>query len=403
MTLSEHRHFVSHLNKHTCLINLEAFIHCEDTLKSDRFEYILNQIKNYKNVIASLTWENREPNTWLPWLQKLKTHVSCVEIFDCVYEDCLQNLPDAKFIDFCLIRDNFELTTLKSAQCNQQWKADTNRFLFLTGKPNKLNRVFLLKKLLDAGLENYCIWSLFIDEESRPAVQQSLSLDDHEFNKFLDLYTGSPDNTKSSPSVSGHYVGYPYDVSMFQNTSFRIISESEFNTSRTFFTEKTWITIANHHPFIMAGNVKTLEKLKSKGFKTFENYLSISNYDEIENPLERIDAIVINTRDWLQTIKKDHRSIRTDILHNRQVYDQLLQKNMMIISDIFDKYGVTLEELYQAGYFSDMIDKKWLLFYNNVKDQSWPNCLSAKYFEQLPLPIKQELIDVFRFNQNDFL
>lgn len=403
MTAEHHAHsyFVARLNTHTCLVYLEAFIDCSDNTKAERLEYIIDQTKNYKHVIASLTWENRKIVTWLPWLQALQAEVSCSLIFDSVYEDCLKDLPNANFFNFFLLRTNFELTKLKSSIRNQQWNPNTNRFLFLTGKPANLNRAFLLKKLIDAGLKDYCTWSLFVDEKSRSKVQKVLSLSDHEFQKFLDNYTRSPDKIKLSESE--HYGGCPYDYTMFTNTSFRIISETQFVDRNAWITEKTWITIANHHPFILAGNIHSLKKLKSKGFKTFENYLTISNYDEIEDPLKRIDAMVINARDWLQTISKDSQAIGNDIVNNSQVYDQLVKKDMMTIEKICNDCDVILDELYQAGYFSDVVDIKWLLFYNNVKDQSWPYCLSARHLDQLPLPIRQELIDVFGFNPNDFL
>ena len=300
-----------------------------------------------------------------------------------------------------MLQTNFELTQLKSSERNTQWNPDTNRFLFLTGKPARLNRAFLLKKIMDAGLKNHCVWSLCVSQKSRYEVQKILDLDDGKFQEFLDLYSVSPDGVK--PSESEYYRPFPYDHGLYKNTSFRIIAETQFNDTRAWVTEKTWITVANHHPFIMAGNVHTLEKLKSKGLKTFENYLSICDYDSIQSPLQRIDSIVINARDWLQTIKSKVKSIESDILHNCQVYDQLIQKNMMIILEICNNHKISLETLCQSGYFSDLVDRQWLLFYNSVKDQSWPCCFSARHLDRLPLSIRQELIDVFGFNLNNFL
>ena len=390
------KHFVAQLNKDTCIVFLEAFIDCSDDIKLERFNYIVNQAKTYKNVIASLTWENREISSWLPWKCALEEQISFTLMLDSVYKEHQENFPRAKFIDYFLLRTNFELTILKSSEVNRQWNPRTDNFLFLTGKPLELNRAFLLKKLMDAGLKDHCVWSLFVDDKNHQTVQEILSLDSTKFAEFLDLYSSSSDNIK--PSESCHYGGFPYDHQMYENTSFRIISETQFNKHGPWITEKTWTTIANHHPFIMAGNPETLKKLKSAGFRTFENYLVIPDYDDIIDPMQRVDAIVINASNWLKTLIKDSESINTDVLYNIQMYNCLVQKNIATLSEILDNYKIDLEMLYQSGFFSDMVDKQWILFYNSVKDQSWPTCFTARFFHQLPLYIRKELMDVFGFN-----
>ena len=80
-----YKNFVIKLNKDTCLVRLEVFIDCDDEEKTNSLDYILDQTKLYDNVIASLTWENREPTTWLPWVKALREHNSCTLIFDSVY------------------------------------------------------------------------------------------------------------------------------------------------------------------------------------------------------------------------------------------------------------------------------------------------------------------------------
>lgn len=93
-----------------------------------------------------------------------------------------------------------------------------------------------------------------------------------------------------------------YDCSLVS-----IVTESNFYSPDIFNTEKTWKPIANRHPFILVGPYKSLEYLKSLGYKTFSDFWDES-YDDIKSPMSRLLAIVdlckkIDEWDW-QT-KKD--------------------------------------------------------------------------------------------------
>ena len=90
--------------------------------------------------------------------------------------------------------------------------------------------------------------------------------------------------------------------SLYDSSLVSIVTESNFYSNDIFNTEKTWKAVANCHPFILVGPYKSLEYLKSLGYKTFSDFWD-EDYDNIENPLLRLLEIThlcqkINEWDW---------------------------------------------------------------------------------------------------------
>jgi hypothetical protein len=129
---------------------------------------------------------------------------------------------------------------------------------------------------------------------------KNLSDDDYEF--FIENNINNPDQITMENSGDGglHYNGIPYDVELFRSSKFRVVSETTFDTHRPFVTEKTYMTILNNLPFIIAGDVGILDFLESQGFQTYRSQLKIPDYADIIDPESRLDAIVANTRHWLE-------------------------------------------------------------------------------------------------------
>jgi hypothetical protein len=397
--LNNSKNLVRKINNDVCYVSLECFIDISDSEKLLNLNIILQETEKYKTIFAALVWENRPVQDWLPYALLLRRQRKCEFLFDLVYQERIAEIPEARFVCFFALRVWYETEVLKLNQINTSWNPNTNMFLFLTGKPNRINRAFLLKKLLEASLEKNCLWSLFVNQDTYKHTQQILSLSNIEFDNFLKKTLASPDNIKVLSSYkSTHYGGFPYDHTMYQKTSFRIISETQFTQNEPWITEKTWLTILNHHPFIMAGNTTILNRLESMGFCTFTEYLKISDYSNIQNSYDRIDAIVINAKDWLTTIKNDKTAIEQDIKHNYNQFCQLMHKELTNLAIVCNSVDITIESLLQVGFLSDIIDMSWILFYNNIKDDSWPICLNEKSFYHLPVDIKQELVEFFGFS-----
>lgn len=218
---------------------------------------------------------------------------------------------------------------LKKCQLNLAWNSH-NRFLFLTGKWYKTNRFPLFKKLLDRGLLNQSIYSLYLPM-------------DHEYAR----YNNNPDNIDSR--LLGHTPAIPFNHTLYEQTGFRVVSETEYDTNLghlykngddPWLTEKTWITMMNRHPFIIAGQKGTLSKLKHMGYKTFEEYLPYK-YDDADD-LSRLDLIVENISYWTKNIS-EHPNILADVEHNFRHFTGLASIDMRVILSIIERYNLQCE------------------------------------------------------------
>jgi hypothetical protein len=70
-----------------------------------------------------------------------------------------------------------------------------------------------------------------------------------------------------------------------------IVTETCFWETKDHLTEKIFKPIVARQPFVLLGCANNLKYLKSYGFKTFDSWWDES-YDQIENPIERLQAVV---------------------------------------------------------------------------------------------------------------
>lgn len=259
----------------------------------------------------------------------------------------LQNTEIA-FVNGIMFTAYNEIYNLQKSDTNKQWNANTNKFLFLTGKWWKLNRLPLFKKLYEKDLIKHSIHSLFLPPISVKGKEinygHGLSEELHEI--FLNL-NSNPDNTRTLKHEQNlaywthHVSAIPYDHTLYEKTSFRLISETCWEDgieNDPWLTEKTWITIFNRQPFILAGEKFSLKKLQKMGFKTFEEYLPIK-YDTLAAE-ERMEAIVKNTEYWIDNIKKHKHSIMLDVEHNFNHINRLCENDLNCLDNIIKKYNL---------------------------------------------------------------
>lgn len=232
---------------------------------------------------------------------------------------------------------------------NNTWNSTTDKGLFLVGKTNKMNRLPILYYLYKSDMLNKFEWSLSINEGVINSIKKSniLDIDNLELTNFLEKCgKNSPDQApiKLSINIDGDvdhdYSGFPFDSHLYKNSSFSLISETEFNDSGPIFvTEKTWRAIVNKHPFIMAGTVNILSYLKSVGFRTFEKYLPIENYDSIANNKDRIDAICSNLA---YDFKDQIDQINEDVEYNYQHFIKFAQAEFARLESLYPSDSATL-------------------------------------------------------------
>lgn len=107
-----------------------------------------------------------------------------------------------------------------------------------------------------------------------------------------------------------------------------VVAESDYSATAHRFTEKTLKTMAAHRPFLVFGPPNVLKLIQSFGFKTFGDVFDES-YDSIENPNERLHAMLGTLEDLLD---QDHREVivktKAICAHNQSVLLHGLQATL---------------------------------------------------------------------------
>ena len=245
-------------------------------------------------------------------------------------------------------------------------KAD--KLLFLTGRPDRPNRIRLTHKLWKAGLLDNAVWSFFkpLDSEAQVCrnIMHDVPADEYEY--FLNSCENSVDTAYSESRQYIYANGKEFidqqiaqtafcndpgwmNPSVFENTAFSIISEgiTDPNLNTKFLSEKTWRTIINKHSFILAGTPDMYTYAKSIGLNMFEEFMLIKDYAMIQDDEERLDAIVTNARYFLNTRNTRTKEIETAIEHNYLRMFELARTNNNLLEyfisigadpDSLDKY-----------------------------------------------------------------
>jgi hypothetical protein len=101
--------------------------------------------------------------------------------------------------------------------------------------------------------------------------------------------------------------------SLYGNTFFSIVSETEMIGRRHRFTEKTLKPFSSYHPFVLFGNPFSLEAVRELGFETFHTHIDES-YDALTHPKDRFDAA------FSEVIRLSHMSIDSHLRMKRELF-----------------------------------------------------------------------------------
>lgn len=298
--------------------------------------YIPEFKKKYKNFIEKLSI-NRTVILFLnSWYKQYS------DIFE------IKGITEVVYLDLFLYDTYRKLVVHNYSPLVSSYEIkNKNNYLFLMNKPANIHRIGLLYKLYNQNLLDNCTYSFiihnsFTEKECRKKMN---FLSDKEFDNFYQSTKKSLDLEYDPNNIEKinhtHYTGIPYDVELFNLCNFQLISETHFDTT-VWITEKTWISIANKCPFIIASYPGILKKLKSMGFKTFENYTKIVDYDEIKNDENRINAIVENVKYWNSNIQNFYSNIVEDTEYNYQLFLKIAKSNEEVIDSFINKYQMPL-------------------------------------------------------------
>jgi len=291
------------------------------------------------SVYEAYNWENREKELIEPINKILNRYniVNRINLVNSTYSEYntpqIESMKPIISIEFFALATYYRIKYLK-VETNLKWNQNAKKALFMTGKPDRINRIGLLGHFVESELINKLDWSFFpfnynpvYSENNKKELKKFSSIN---YKLFCKKYSRSAgDFSIIRKEDSNHYSGFPYNVRLFSDNLFSIVSETDFSPGhKVWLTEKTWKTIANRHPFIIAGDVGSLKKLKSYGFRTFEQYLKIQHYDEIADPVERIKSISINTRHFLKNYQKFSNEINDDVEYNYKRFESFCEKTL---------------------------------------------------------------------------
>ena len=257
------------------------------------------------------------------------------------------NHSDIIYSNFLLLTGYIYTVLEKSQETNRSWNNVATKGLYMPGKPDRPHRAKLMGKLWEQNKLNKLEWSFSMTNVEESNLRKHyLDYPDDKFQQFkkdciknLDLYpTSGNDDTFT-------YNGYPYDHQLYENTSFSVISESDFsaNLNGVFewfpkLTEKTYRTIVNRHPFICSWYPGMVDHIESLGFKSFKEYQMNPNYNNIQNLDKRIDATVHNISFFNIAANKPNvvNKIREDVEYNYHHFMNLASKEFEKIKWILD-------------------------------------------------------------------
>jgi len=107
------------------------------------------------------------------------------------------------------------------------------------------------------------------------------------------------------------------DQDIYNNTYLSIIQDTECESYTNRYTEKIIKAIAMKHPFVLIGNYKALDLLRSEGFKTFDGFIDES-YDSVVNSDNRIKTACLAVKKFSKFTKKDWTNFYKKTKHIRE-------------------------------------------------------------------------------------
>ena len=315
---------------------------------------------------------------------------------------------------------------------NHPWTPTLDRALLLTGKLAKDSRIGVLKKLYDKKLLNEkVLWTVpNFNKQKSSIVDYFSQLVPSDIEKFLVYCNDHAEPSEESslgvhPTVKLNAPSYCIKENLnsispcYAKTSFSIISESWFDDPEIYWiSEKTYRAILHRHPFIVASAVGHLKFLKSLGFRTFENYLPIPDYDSIIDNNDRMDAVVANVEAFYTIIQNHQDEISQDVEYNYQILKQSVNSDVEKLKDLYNFLGLSFNnymdtfrinvgayksiedreyfvttlpnEIATTEFKDEIITNRWLEQYNRVRGIDWPNLNHYREFYNLPNWIKEE-------------
>ena len=314
----------------------------------------------FLNTALEIIDINKQTSYLQNFVNQVKTANPQIKIF-LVFNKAMVNQSELSFenVDDILCLDTYFLLLyykiLTGIKTVEQWNPDNDKLLLLIRQPFETHRVGLLRRLLDAGMENDLKWSLpdidtiirdfsfkTADEVVDAFLQYLPGMSNKEVKDFLEK--NSKFHGKKYNSIQEHRdrvfnTGYE---DLYSSVIGEIVSETHFILRKPLLiTEKIPKPIANHTPFMVVGQPDIEKYLISMGFYTFD-------FDNTKSIAEQ--------------------SVKT-----------LIENNL--------DPAIFFQTAFHTNRFKE--------FYNEYKDPSWPEDIEWNTINKLPINFQIEIIEAF--------
>ena len=259
----------------------------------------------------------------------------------------ITDIDNIVYSDFLAISSYVNGVLPEDQLLNESWNNISPKGLWTVGRAERPHRILLMSKLWENNLLHKLDWSLYIYDSNRDYIHKTFlnHYDDETFERFVKESTRSLDFAVDIKTCADfHCTGYPFDSNLYKNTSFSVITESDFNIyeDQTHWipkiTEKTYRAIINKHPFVCAWYPGMIKKLKSKGYRPFDKYATNPGYNNIIDLNDRLDATLQVIEDFHKSINQPDvvKKVRNDIEFNYQTYLNNVEIELAKLTHLFE-------------------------------------------------------------------
>ena len=161
------------------------------------------------------------------------------------------------------------------------------------------------------GVLDHCIWSYNTDCETHDSEQDipiSIGIQPGWRDRMHAFVERGPYWCDGNDDQD-HNDHRRVNLDLWQRSFCHVVIETLFDADQSggaFITEKTYKPIAFFHPFVVAGEYHTLQRLRDLGFETFGNYMDES-YDNCVLPAQRIDAMITSLKELYNRPYRDNK------------------------------------------------------------------------------------------------
>jgi len=249
-----------------------------------------------------------------------------------IYKDINHNF-NIFYFPFFMRQSQQEIKNFKEKLIHKSIINNMNRqyYWLSLNKVPRSHRIVHLGFIHKYGIQDKFLWSLSNDNHGtildykNDIVRHLFWLEDLELKtwleeKFLD-FVQYP-KPLDIPDFNNCKATKLFSESLFTNSFFSVVTETDISPDITFISEKIWKPIINLQPFIVIGNPYTLKFLRQYGFESFPEIFDES-YDLELNQSKRIEMINSEilriSKLNIKKIQELYSSVKGKLIKNRNI------------------------------------------------------------------------------------